>query len=174
MLKFTKGKVVIHPHHGPSTVKKVASRTVRGERISYLTLLTHDGDLSVAIPAERAEEIGVRRVMDASGAADVFEVLMGESGSHDRVWSRRFKDYTNRLNTGDVATIAGLIRDLIRRNEERRISYGEMGILREATALLTAELALSLKRTPEQVEEMVRAAVLEGVAPKITGLPLAS
>lgn len=175
-LQFTKGKVVIHPHHGPSTVKRIAKRTVRGERATYVTLLTEHGDLSVSIPSERAAEFGVRDVMGIEGVREIFEVLMEESGSYQRIWSRRFKDYTERLNSGDVHTIAGLIRDLTRRNEERRISYGEMGILREATALLSAELALSLDVSPEQVSELMNEAALNDVAPELTkdGLDLAS
>lgn len=173
LLKFTEGKVVIHPHHGPSTVKKISTRTIRGERTKYLTLLTHTGDLSVSVPSERAEEIGVRRVMDLDGARDIFKVLMDESGSFNRIWSRRFKDYTERVNSGNISTIAGLVRDLTRRNDERRISYGEMGVLREAQALLTAELALSLEIAPEEVMELVEDAVLNDVAPKFTAKGLA-
>lgn len=175
-MQFTKGKVVIHPHHGPSTVEKIATRNVRGEQTKYLTLLTHEGDLSVSMPTERAEELGVRRVMDLEGVRSIFDVLTDESGPHNRIWSRRFKDYTERLNSGVVATIAGLVRDLTRRNEERRISYGEMGVLREAHALLTAELALSLDRTAEQVAELVEEAVLNRVTPTFTadGRTLAS
>ncbi len=175
-MQFTKGKIVIHPHHGPSTVQEIATRTIRGERTKYLTLLTHEGEISVSMPTDRAEELGIRRVMDLAGVREIFDVLMDESGPHNRIWSRRYKDYTQRLNSGDVATIAGLVRDLMRRNEERRVSYGEMGVLREAHALLTAELALSLDRTAEQVAQMVESAVLNDVAPKFTadGLALAS
>lgn len=163
-MRFTRGKIVIHPHHGPSTVEKIAHRTVRGEQREYLTLLTHEGDLSVSIPSERAAEIGVRRVMDREAVQGIFEVLRDESMPHNRIWSRRFRDYTQRANSGDIATIAGLVRDLTRRNEERRISYGEMGILRQAGAVLVAELALSLGREPEEVSEMVDDAIL-GRAP---------
>lgn len=161
-MKFTQGKVVIHPHHGPATVAKVAPRKVRGEKTTYLTLTTHEGDLSVSVPADRAEEIGLRRVMDLAGAHEVFEELMGESGPYNRIWSRRFRDYTQRANSGDILTIAGLVRDLIRRNEEKRISYGEMGVLKQALNMLTAELSLSLEQDAEEVTAMVEAAVLEG------------
>lgn len=169
-LKFTKGKVVIHPHHGPSTVKKIANRTVRGEQTKYLTLITHADELSVSVPTEMAEEIGLRQVMDRDGVREIFEVLMGESGPYNRVWSRRFRDYTQRANSGDIETIAGLVRDLLRRNEERPISYGEKGVLNQANAMLTAELALSLDCDEEEATEMVTKAVLEDVTPELLAL----
>lgn len=166
-MKFTQGTVIIHPHHGPSTVKKIANRTIRGEQTKYLTLLTHAGDLSVSVPTKMAEEIGLREIMDIKGVQDIFEVLMGESEPFNRVWSRRFRDYNQRANSGDIAIVAGLVRDLLRRNEDKRISYGEMGVLRQATEMLTAELALSLKRDEEEVTELVEKAVLEDEAPKV-------
>lgn len=175
-LKFTKGQIVVHPHHGPATVKSITSRTLRGEKKDYLDLLTHEDEMSVAVPAEQAEEMGVRPLMDVDGVKKIFEILADESSPFDRVWSRRFKDYTERLNSGDVTTIAGLIRDITRRNEESRVSYGEMGVLRDALGPLVAELALALDVEKETVENLINQAVLEDEVPKLgkDGLVLAS
>src|SRR5690625_3796472 len=56
-LNFSPGQVVVHPHHGPATIKKVASRTIRGNRVKYLKLEVTE-ELLVSIPVEKAEEIG--------------------------------------------------------------------------------------------------------------------
>lgn len=175
-MKFTKGQVVVHPHHGPATVKKIASRTLRGEKKQYLTLVTHQDEMSVSVPADLAEEMGVRPLMDAKGVKQIFDILTGESSPFDKVWSRRFKDYTERLNSGDIITIAGLIRDITRRNHDSRVSYGEMGVLRDASGPLIAELALALEIDEERASQLVEEAILEGVSPKLgkDGLVLAS
>lgn len=175
-LKFTKGQIVVHPHHGPATVKKISSRTLRDEKKQYLTLLTHQDEMSVAVPADLAEEMGVRPLMDADGVRDIFEILTGESSPFDKVWSRRFKDYTERLNSGDVTTTAGLVRDISRRNHDSRVSYGEMGVLRDALGPLVAELALALNIDTDKASELIDAAVLEKEMPKLgkNGLVLAS
>lgn len=175
-MKFSKGKVVVHPYHGPATVKKIFSRTLRGERKEYITLLTHGDQMSVSVPIERAVEIGVRRPLDLEGMTEIFSIFMSESGAFDKVWSRRFKDYNERLKSGDVKTLAGLVRDIARRNEERKVSYGEIGVLRSATGLLTAEIALGLKITPDEAAAMITKAILEDIAPKLDkdGLVLAS
>lgn len=174
-LKFTKGQIVVHPHHGPATVKKIASRTLRDEKKQYLTLVTHQDEMSVAVPVDLAEEMGVRPLMDAEGVMNIFEILAGESSPFDKVWSRRFKDYTERLNSGDVIVTAGLVRDITRRNHESRVSYGEMGVLRDATGPLVAELALALDTEPEVIEGLMEKAILEGELPKLgkNGLVLA-
>ncbi len=175
-MNFTKGQIVVHPHHGPATVKKISSRTLRGEKKQYLTLLTHQDEMSVAVPVDLADEMGVRPLMDSKGVKEIFEILTGESSPFDKVWSRRFKDYTERLNSGDVITTAGLVRDIMRRNHENRVSYGEMGVLRDAVGPLIAELALALDIDEEKASQLIDEAILEGTMPKLGkgGLVLAS
>lgn len=166
-MKFIVGDTVIHPHHGPSTVKKVANRNMRGKRIEYVTLETGHEGLVVAVPIKQADEIGLRPVMDVGAVEGIFDVLMGESEPYNRVWSRRFRDYTQRANSGDMPTVAGLVRDLLRRNEERPISYGEKGVLKQAFDMLSAEMSLSLDRAVAEIEVLVEAAVLKDEAPQL-------
>ncbi len=172
-MKFSKGQIIVHPQHGPATVEKVSTRSIRGERKKYLTLTVRSDGMQVALPVEFADEIGVRSIIDADGVQEIFQLLVAESEPFDNVWSRRFKSYTERLRSGSLPTLAGLIRDLTRRNEEKKVSYGEANILREATATFTAELAIALKVGEEQVERMVNTAVLERTVPNLTEEALA-
>src|SRR5690625_3919094 len=173
-MKFSKGQVVIHPHHGPATITAITTRKIKNASKKYLKLDVHDPQLSVRMPLERAEEIGVRSVISKDGVRELFDIFTGPSGPTDSVWSRRMKNNTSLLRTGDVQTIAGLVRDLIRRNEEKRLSFGEMSLLREAMGPITAELAIVLKVTADEAEEAIRAAVIDDVKPKLTDTALAA
>lgn len=166
-MQFSKGQVLIHPQHGPATVTKVTSRVVQGERRRYLTLSVHTDGMSVALPVDATEEIGVRAVMDAARVGAVFEVLTDEGEPFDKVWSRRFKHNTERLRSGDLLKIAGLIRDVTRRDDEVKVSYGEANLLNEAKELLTAELAIALRVTEERAVELVESAVRERLVPEL-------
>lgn len=166
-MKFSKGQVLIHPQHGPATVTKVTSRVIQGESREYLTLHVHADDMSVAVPVDMAEEIGVRAVMDAAQVRAVFEVLADEGEPFDKVWSRRFKHNTERLRSGDLVRVAELVRDVTRRDDEVKVSYGEANQLREATDLLTAELAIALGVTPERTVELVESTVRGQVVPQL-------
>src|SRR5690625_7763147 len=97
--------------------------------------------MSVAVPVDLADEMGVRPLMDSKGVRGIFEILTGESSPFDKAWSRRFKDYTERLNSGVGITTAGLVRDPPRRNHHNRLPYGEPGALRADVARLSTELA---------------------------------
>ncbi len=166
-MKFSKGQVVIHPHHGPATVGKISTRVIKKESKEYLKLEVHHPPLSVAMPAERAESIGVRATIDVAEVREIFELMVGPGEVAEKVWARRMKHNTSRLRTGEVRIIAGLIRDLIRQNEQRRLSLGERDLLREASRPFLAELALVLSMTEEEAEAMINAAVLEGTKPTL-------
>lgn len=174
-MNFAAGQVVVHPHHGPATIKKIATRTLKNKRVRYLKLEVHPGDLSVSVPSERAEEIGVRALLDVAAVRGIFELLTEPSEATEKVWSRRIKSNADRLRTGDVKIIAALVRDLTRRNEEKRLSFGEMSMLRDARAPLIAELAIVLGVTQEDVETKIDDAILSDVLPELadTALPAA-
>jgi CarD family transcriptional regulator len=157
--QWSKGQVLIHPQHGPATVTKVTSRVVQGVRRRYLTVKVHTDGMSVSLPVDATEEIGVRAVMDHPGVRRVFVELAADGEPFDKVWSRRFKHNTERLRSGDLLKIAGLVRDVTRRDDEVRVSYGEANLLQEAKDLLTAELAIALGTTPERALGLVESAV---------------
>lgn len=172
-LQFAKGQVVVHPHHGPATVTRLAFRTVGEQRTRYLTLRIRRDDLEVSLPVDRAEEIGVRSVLDAAGVQRIFETLAGPGQAFDKVWSRRVKDFTERLRSSDIFVVAGLVRDITRQNEQKKVSYGEMNLLNDARALVTAELAVALGLAEDEIGEMIEPAVLEGTLPTLSKQALA-
>lgn len=83
------------------------------------------------------------------------------------------KDYTERLRSTDIYTVAALARDIIRQNEQKKVSYGEMNLLLDARALVAAEVAVALGSTEDEVVEMIEAAALEGTQPALSTQELA-
>lgn len=165
-MQFSKGQVVVHPQHGPATVEQVTSRVVQGVTRRYVSLAVHADGMTVALPVEVAEEVGVRPVMDPAHVREVLGVLVAESEPFDKVWSRRQKNNTERLRSGDLPQIAALVRDLTRRNDEKPISYGEGNLVREGLELLAAELAIVLRVSEERAVELVESAVRDRAVPE--------
>lgn len=130
-------------------------------------------DLTVAIPADQADEIGIRPILDSGDVREVLDLLLAPSEPAETVWSRRIKSDTSRLRSGEVRIIAELIRDLMRRNDTKRLSFGEMSLLREAMGPFVAELAIVLSMTDDEVTAMIEAAALQGVAPTVPAAELA-
>jgi CarD family transcriptional regulator len=76
-MSFKVGDTVVYPHHGAARIEAVETRTIKGEDRTYLVLKVDKGDLTVRVPADNAELVGVRDVVGAEGLERVFEVHRG-------------------------------------------------------------------------------------------------
>ncbi|AZI58773.1 CarD family transcriptional regulator [Nakamurella antarctica] len=140
---FNVGETVVYPHHGAALIEATELRMVKGEEKLYLVLRVAQGDLTVKVPAENAELVGVRDVVDIAGLNSVFDVLRVEVTDEPTNWSRRFKANAEKLASGDVEKVAEVVRDLWRRDKDRGLSAGEKRMLSKARQVLVSELALA-------------------------------
>src|SRR5207245_9667746 len=110
----------------------IETRTIKGEERKYLVLKVAQGDLTVRVPAENAEVVGVRDVVGQEGLDRVFEVLRAPHSEEPTNWSRRYKANGEKLASGDVNKVAEVVRDLWRGDRERRLAAGERRTRRKA------------------------------------------
>ena len=75
-MTFEVGETVVYPHHGAAVIEDVSTRMLKGEEKLYLTLRVAQGDLTIQVPAENCEMVGVRDVVDQKGLKEVHQVLM--------------------------------------------------------------------------------------------------
>jgi len=118
-MSFNVGETVVYPHHGAALIEAIESRVINGEERIYLVLKVAQGDLTVRVPADNAEFVGVRDVVGQEGLDRVFEVLRAPHTEEPTNWSRRYKANLEKLASGDVNKVAEVVRDLWRRDRER-------------------------------------------------------
>lgn len=161
-MEFKVGDTVVYPHHGAAVIQAIETRTVKGNPREYLVLKVSQGDLTVKVPAENAEYVGVRDVVDGAGLGKVFDVLREEEVEEPTNWSRRYKANGEKLASGDVNKVAEVVRDLWRRDLDRGLSAGEKRMLSKARQVLVGELALAEgadePRAQELLDEVMAAA----------------
>jgi CarD family transcriptional regulator len=142
-MTFTVGETVVYPHHGAALIEAIETRVIKGEERQYLVLKVAQGDLTVRVPADNAEYVGVREVVGEEGLERVFQVLRAPHTEEPTNWSRRYKANLEKLASGDVNKVAEVVRDLWRRDKERGLSAGEKRMLSKAREILVGELALA-------------------------------
>src|ERR1700730_4634215 len=154
-MSFKVGDTVVYPQHGAARIEAVETRTIKGEDRTYLVLKVDKGDLTVRVPADNAELVGVRDVVGAEGLERVFEVLRAPHTEEPTNWSRRYKANLEKLGSGDVHKVAEDVRDLWRRDRERVLSAGEKRMLAKARQILVSELALAEKTNEDKAEALL-------------------
>src|SRR3954471_8415795 len=154
-MSFQVGETVVYPHHGAALIEAIETRTIKGEDRLYLVLRVEQGDLTVRVPADNVELVGVRDVVGQDGLERVFDVLRAPHTEEPTNWSRRYKANLEKLASGDVNKVAEVVRDLWRRDRERGLSAGEKRMLAKARDILVGEVALAEKSTKDEAETLL-------------------
>jgi len=136
---FDIGDKVVYPHHGAGTVITKEMQTVLGESREYLTIQILHNDLTVNVPAENAEKVGLRMVIDKKAVQRVVDVLHGSGTDMPKNWNRRFKYNRDKMKTGDIFELAEVVRNLSLREQDKGLSTGEKQMFVKAKKILSSE-----------------------------------
>jgi CarD family transcriptional regulator len=137
---FDVGDKVVYPHHGAGTVVSKDTRIVLGQEREYLTIRILHNDMTVNVPSENAEKVGLRWVIDLEMVEVVVKALTGGSTEMPKNWNRRFKHNRDKMKTGDILELAEVVRNLALRDHEKGLSTGEKQMYVKAKKILASEL----------------------------------
>ena len=156
---FEVGDKVVYPHHGAGTVVKKEKREVLGEQREYLTIQILHNDMTVNVPCENADRVGLRQVIDERHGDDGrARTLTGGSTEMPKNWNRRFKHNRDKMKTGNIFELAEVVRNLALREHEKGLSTGEKQMFVKAKKILASELMYA-----KDMDEDEAAAWLEDV-----------
>jgi CarD family transcriptional regulator len=147
------GDKVVYPHHGAGTVVKKESREVLGTKREYLTIKILHNDMTVQVPSENADQVGLRRVIGEKEVGVVIKALTGGSTEMPKNWNRRFKYNREKIKTGDVFELAEVVRNLAIREMEKGLSTGEKQMYTRAKKILASEFMYALDKDEDGAEE---------------------
>ena len=156
------GQLAVYPGHGVVRIEELRRQVIAGQRRHFLVLRMVEDDSRILIPREKAEDVGLRRVMGRKEAARIWEILRTRAAPRRRggvTWSRQFRDYRDKLRTGSVFDIAEVLRDLLQLQHEKELSFGERRVLDSARSLLVHELAAAQKVAAGHVEAELKASI---------------
>ena len=117
-MKFKKGDTVIYPQHGACIVQGTKKMEAFGEKREYLILQTVINEMTLKVPVDMADEVGVRPPVSADELEDLVAVLSKPDPRVPSNWSRRFKNHQEKLKSGDVYQVAEVVRNLAARNRD--------------------------------------------------------
>lgn len=141
---FQVGDRAVYPAHGVAEVVAIESKEIAGSRKDFYVLKVIHSEMKLMIPCDGADRAGLRNVADAAIAEQVFDVLRSiEVAVKPGPWNRRFREYSELVNSGRLVEVAKVYRDLWRIRPTRELSYGERRLLEHSRNLLVAELALA-------------------------------
>ncbi len=162
------GDKVVYPHHGAGTVVKKESRAVLGQKREYMTIKILHNDMTVNVPTENADAVGLRKVIDEQMVNKVLKALTGGGTQMPKNWNRRFKHNRDKMKTGDIFELAEVVRNLSLRDHEKGLSTGEKQMFVKAKKILASELMYAKDMDEDEAAEWLDGVLDDGGSKKKT------
>ncbi len=152
-MTFNVGDKVVYPHHGAAVVERRETKKAFGEEREYLVLRLAYGDLTLMVPTENTDDVGLREVINDEEVEEVFAVLGKKEARMPTNWSRRYKNHVEKLKSGDIYQVAEVVRNLSIRDKDKGLSAGEKRMLIRARQILVSELTFAIGVSEEEAEQ---------------------
>jgi CarD family transcriptional regulator len=125
-------------------IESIENKQISGRELMFYMLRIVDSGMTIMIPRDNAEAVGLRGVIRKLEIPKVIRILKNRDVEVDtQTWNRRYREYMEKINTGSIYEIAEVIRDLHLLRNEKELSFGERKILDTAKSFLVKELAIA-------------------------------
>lgn len=152
---FAIGDLICYPMHGVGTIEGIVRQTVLGTTADYYSLRFMNGKMTALVPVSTAEQVGLRRLIDASECGSVFAYMEtpGERGSDN--WNQRYRENMDKMRSGSIYDVADVVKCLKLRESEKGLSAGERKMLATAKLIISGELATVMGVDQASIEEKI-------------------
>jgi len=158
-LLFRIGDKVVYPMHGAGIIEAIEEKEILGEKQQYYIMKMPVGNMQIMIPMGKVSKLGIRQVVDMAALERVMEILRREEDDLSISWNRRYRKNMEKMRTGDIYEVAGVVRELMHREKEKGLSTGERKMLDNARQILLSELVLVKNIDEEQATDLLEQVV---------------
>lgn len=154
---FKVGDSAIYPAYGVAVVKRIDEREVGGKKQRFYVLQVVENQMTVMVPTENAEAVGLRAIISDKEVANVYKILKKRDVKIDQTtWNRRFREYSEKIKTGSVYEIAEVLRNLFLLRHSKDLSFGERQMLDVAKMRLVREISIAKKAKEDAIEAEIQ------------------
>lgn len=141
VLEFSVGDSVVYPAHGVGRIKAVETQEVAGMSLEVYVITFDHEKMTLRVPTKRAAVSGLRGLAAGNTVSQALTTLKGRARVKRTMWSRRAQEYEAKINSGDLISIAEVVRDLHRADNQPEQSYSERQLYELALDRMAREVA---------------------------------
>lgn len=151
--EFHADDFVVYPTHGVGRILGTEQSTIAGTEIHMLIVRFEQERMTLRVPMEKARSLGLRTLSSKKQMDDAITTLKGKARVRRDMWSKRAKQYEDKIRSGDPISIAEVVRDLRRRTNQSEQSYSERQMYQAALERLAREFAAIEKMDQDAAAE---------------------
>jgi len=141
---FSVDSLVVYPAQGVGKIERIDRKEIGGAACDFYTVRIRANNIVLMVPVQNAASVGLRELSSELQANAILENLranLDQAVFTGQNWNRRFREYSERLKSPDLATVAKVLRELLLIGRTKDLSFGERRLLDQAMVLVTGELA---------------------------------
>ena len=139
--EFSIGDHVVYPAHGVGQIQGIETQEVAGLKLEVYVITFDHEKMTLRVPTAKAKTAGLRPLAETDVVSKALTTLKGRARVKRTMWSRRAQEYEAKINSGDLISIAEVVRDLHRAENQPEQSYSERQLYESALDRMAREIA---------------------------------
>jgi CarD family transcriptional regulator len=161
---FKIGQKVIYPNHGIGTIEQIEQKQIGATSLPFYTLRLAATNTVVLVPVANAGEVGLRSPISSAECELLLKNLSDDFTAAPHDWKDRFKEFSEKMRSGDIFEVAGVLKHLTYLSQRKPLSFREGRMLERARYLVISELAAVCRQPDCKVEPRVDQALARACA----------
>ena len=152
---FKVGEKVVYPNHGIGIIEEISTRQLGTESNEFYMLRLVATDSVVMVPVANADEVGLRSPIKSKECERLLKLLAENFASPPADWKDRYKEFLEKMRTGDIFTVAEVLKTLTYLSMRKPLSFREKRMLERARFLIISEIAMVCRKPEPAIEVTV-------------------
>jgi CarD family transcriptional regulator len=146
---------VVYPSQGVGIIKAIQEKEFKDQKILYYVIYLEVSDMTIMVPTDKAEELGIRAIVPREEAERALELISEDYEPIPSDWKLRYQMNLDLLKKGSVLDIASIVRSLYHRSKVKELPILERKLYDSALKLLEDEVSYSLQQPKDEVETLI-------------------
>ena len=159
---FKTGEFIVYPAHGVGQIVAIEEQEVAGAKLELFVINFVKDKMTLRVPTAKIVSVGMRKLAEPPIVKRALETLKGRARVKRTMWSRRAQEYETKINSGDLAAISEVVRDLYRSEAQPEQSYSERQLYEAALDRMAREVAVVQKLTESEALKAIDAQLQRG------------
>jgi CarD family transcriptional regulator len=159
---FKTNEFIVYPAHGVGQIMAIEEQEVAGLKLELFVINFVKDKMTLRVPTTKAAAVGMRKLSEGPLVKRALETLKGRARIKRTMWSRRAQEYEAKINSGNIVSIAEVVRDLFRSESQPEQSYSERQLYEAALDRLSREISAVQRVTETEAIKEIEGALAKG------------
>ena len=152
---FTVKERVVYPGQGVGEIVEITEKKFKDELLTYYVIYFEESDMTVLVPAQKSQELGIRTIVSAEEAEAALSFLSEKYDPIPTDWKMRYQMNLDLFKTGSILDNASIVRSLYHRSKIKELPIQERKLYDSAYRIFHDELSYALQKTKSEIEAMI-------------------